>query len=139
MNGSCLCGTIAFEVNTDNPNIYQCFCSLCRKTSGSQSNSAFVVPEQNFAWTTDTSNISTYSKPTGFRSDFCSMCGSPVPNLLRGRPYFWVPAGLMDEPFQAQITRHIYAETPSHWTSTEPAVRDKAMPEMDLFISEMEK
>jgi hypothetical protein len=98
-----------------------------------------LVPENNFAWIANT-NISTFSKPSGFRSDFCSNCGSPVPNLLRGRPHFWVPAGLMNEAFQGHISHHIYSPNQSHWTSiNEPIVRDEAMPGIDDFIAEMHK
>ena len=37
--------------------------------------------------------ISSFVKPSGFRSDFCKTCGAPVPNLLRKTSIYWVPAG----------------------------------------------
>ncbi len=31
-----------------------------------------------------------------YRYDFCSRCGSTVPNALRETPYYWIPLGLLD-------------------------------------------
>jgi hypothetical protein len=48
MRGSCLCGKIEFEVTSYPTKIYQCHCSLCRKHSGSSSNSSLVVEATSF-------------------------------------------------------------------------------------------
>ena len=34
MKGSCLCGKIKYEIKTFEPDIANCFCSMCRKISG---------------------------------------------------------------------------------------------------------
>jgi len=41
------------------------------------------VRSEQFVWITGQELISSYIKPSGFRSDFCRSCGSPVPNPLR--------------------------------------------------------
>ena len=88
MRGSCLCGKVEFQIDGDLPKIYQCHCSLCRKQGGSSSNSAIIAEVRNFRWISGQEQISSYVKPTGFRSDFCSRCGSPVPNPLRTTAYY---------------------------------------------------
>src|SRR5579859_2238045 len=88
MRGKCLCEAVEFEIIGSNPKLYQCHCSLCRKQGGSTSNTATVVAFENFRWVSGQERISSFVKPTGFRSDFCSMCGSTVPNPLRNTPYF---------------------------------------------------
>jgi len=135
-NGSCLCESVSFSVAVTQTKLYQCFCSLCRKATGTQSNAAFIVADKHFTWNSETSFISSYQKATGFRSDFCSKCGSPVPNILRNRPYYWVPAGLMEHGFQASFTKQIFIADLAEWTVTSTS-KHFTMPIMDDFIDEL--
>ncbi len=115
MKGECLCGDVAFEIEGNLPNLYQCHCSLCRKATGSAANAATFVPSKRFRWLSGQHNISSFQKSTGYRSDFCSACGSPVPNPLRGKELVWVPAGLLDESFEASVTVHLHLGSAALW------------------------
>jgi len=135
MRGQCLCEAVSFEIVGATPKLYQCHCSLCRKQGGSTSNTATVVAAENFRWLSGEESISTFVKPTGFRSDFCSTCGSTVPNLLRNTPYVWVPSGMLEGTEKLEIAVHLYVGSRAAW--------DKAlltgqlfetMPEMLTFI-----
>jgi hypothetical protein len=106
MRGHCLCGKVDFEIDGSRFKLYQCHCSLCRRQSGSSSTAAAIVPAEKFRWLSGTEFISSWNKDTGFRSDFCSLCGSPVPNPLRGLPYVWVPAGLLENGGELEIVAH---------------------------------
>ena len=122
MRGSCLCGKVQFEVRGDHSKIYQCHCSLCRKQGGSSSTSALIVEDVNFSWIAGQEGISSFVKPTGFRSDFCSRCGAPVPNPLRDTAYFWVPAGLLDDDVDLGIGVHLFVGSKASWDSIDPGV-----------------
>ncbi|MBZ1873323.1 GFA family protein, partial [Klebsiella pneumoniae] len=50
MNGSCLCGTIEFELTHKPAVFYRCHCSLCRKQSGVGYNLATLVKDSEFRW-----------------------------------------------------------------------------------------
>lgn len=115
MKGECLCGAVKFEIKGDVPNLYQCHCSLCRKATGSSANAATFVEQTNFRWVSGQDKISSFQKPTGYRSDFCSVCGSPVPNKLRGMELLWVPAGLMEESFKAAVKVHLHMGSAASW------------------------
>lgn len=115
MKGECLCGEVAFEIEGELPNIYQCHCSLCRKATGSTANAATFVEEQNFRWLFGQPHIRSFQKPTGYRSDFCSVCGSPVPNKLRDTDLIWVPAGLLDEATASQVAIHLHLSSSASW------------------------
>jgi len=108
MQGSCLCGAIEFRVEDIYPKAYQCHCSLCRKQGGASSSLAIIVEARNFSWIAGREHISSYVRPTGFRSDFCARCGSPVPNPLRTTAYYWVPAGLLDDLETLETGAHLY-------------------------------
>ena len=115
IHGKCLCGQIEFKVSDALPDIYQCHCSLCRKVTGSSSNSAFIVPNESFKWVCGQEHISSYIKNTGYRSDFCSTCGSPVPNPLVGRPEYWIPVGLLEGHANLKIAVHLYVGSKADW------------------------
>jgi hypothetical protein len=78
MRGCCLCGEIEFEILGRLPKLYQCHCGLCRKQSGGASNAATVVDAHQMSSIKGAEVIRTWRKNTGFRSDFCVNCGSPV-------------------------------------------------------------
>ena len=115
LQGRCLCGNVAFQVSGPLPKIYQCHCSLCRKVSGAASNAAFLVSVEVFEWVCGKQDISSYSTESGFKSDFCSQCGSPVPNLTKDRLRYWVPAGLLDQSDRVTLAAHVYVDSKAEW------------------------
>lgn len=130
MKGECLCGEVTFEIHGELPNLYQCHCSLCRKVTGSSANAATFVDQGAFRWLSGQERISSFQKPTGYRSDFCSACGSPVPNPLRGKALMWVPAGLLDERFDAAVSMHLHLGSAASWErDAEECLRLDAGPE----------
>jgi len=104
MKGNCLCGKVSFKLSVDTLKIYQCFCTLCQKQSGTESNFATIVPEDKFAFLTGEDEIGVWVKDTGFTSGFCKSCGSPTPNRLRNKAYFWVPVGLLEHEVPGEFT-----------------------------------
>ena len=120
MRGKCLCGLVEFEVEGTLPRLYQCHCALCRKQGGSSSNTATIVNAENFRWLSGQEPISSWVKDTGYRSDFCSKCGSPVPNPLRSSPYYWVPVGLLDDDQQLEIAAHLFVGSKAPWDVIAP-------------------
>lgn len=115
MIGKCLCGTIQFKITGVVPNLYQCHCSLCRKQSGSSSNAATLIHENNFSWLSGEDRISKYKMEDGFTSHFCPTCGSPVPNRLRETDKFWIPAGLLAGEIDSQIVVHLHTKSKASW------------------------
>ena len=117
MRGNCLCGQVEFEIEGSRFKLYQCHCSLCRMQGGSSSNTATIVADNKFRWLRGTELISAWRKDSGFRSHFCSSCGSPVPNPLGDTPYVWVPAGLLEDRTQLEIVAHVCVASRAPWDS----------------------
>ncbi len=115
LTGSCLCGTVAFAVDEPLPDLYQCHCSLCRKVTGSSNNTATVVATSRFRWERGEDAIRSFVRDTGYRNDFCTRCGSTVPNPMRSGEAMWVPAGLLDEPIRAAVTKHLFVASKAEW------------------------
>lgn len=136
MHGKCLCGLVEFEVLGSVPKLLQCHCSLCRKQGGSSSNTATIVSADNFRWLTGQENISSWVKESGFRSDFCSTCGSPVPNPLRNTPYYWIPIGLVNNTKNLEIEAHLFVGSKAQWDIiASQGTHYETMPELSELIS----
>jgi len=115
MRGSCLCGDVGFEIDAQSLGVIQCHCRLCRKQGGSASNTATFVPRTKFSWLKGEKTIGTWQKPSGFRSDFCRHCGSPVPNPLGDTDLIWIPVGLIDGEPNLDVVAHIFADSKASW------------------------
>jgi hypothetical protein len=115
MIGKCLCGTVEFELSGDIPNLYQCHCSLCRKVTGSSANAAFRIACDQFVWKKGSENIAEFVSQGGFKSHFCTTCGSPLPNLTANDSAYWVPVGLLEEADQLAVVAHLFVGSKAAW------------------------
>lgn len=139
MKGSCNCNSISFEISGDISKLYQCHCKLCQKQSGSASNTATMIHDSNFKWLSGSDSVTHWKRDSGFTSDFCKTCGSPVPNRLRDTRFFWVPMGLVED-VDANVIVHICCESKAKWDSiSDNAPLLGGMPEsIDVFISSLQ-
>jgi len=115
MRGKCLCGGVQFALSGELPNLYQCHCSLCRKVSGSSSNAALVIDLAQISWIVGEELVQKYQSDTGFKSHFCSRCGSPLPNLTANDSAWWVPVGLLEAGEGLQIGAHLFVGSRAPW------------------------
>ncbi len=115
ITGQCLCGEVAFTVAGKLPALYQCHCSLCRKVSGSSSNSATFISKQHFKWVRGQRSITKYRKASGFQSHFCKHCGCVLPNLLGNDQAVWVPVGLLENSDELKVAAHLYVDSKAKW------------------------
>jgi len=137
MRGQCLCGEVKFEILGTLPRLYSCHCSLCRKQTGTSSNAATILSADSFRWLSGKERISSWVKDTGYRSDFCSICGSSVPNPLRNSPYYWIPVGLLNSSEERlEIAAHLFVESKAQWDIiNQSGVQYETAPELAEFIA----
>lgn len=119
INGQCLCGSIAFEINGPLPDFYQCHCSLCRRLSGSCSDTATFLAREQFTWLSSNSSIKSFKTETGYRSEFCGRCGSTVPHLMDNGVQYWVPAGLLANVRDSRVVAHLFVSSKAEWDNIE--------------------
>lgn len=135
MIGKCLCGAIQFETTGETSNLYQCHCSLCRKQSGSSANAATIIHESEFSWISGLDRISYFKKDSGFTSNFCSTCGSPVPNQLRDSDKVWIPAGLLENEGSQKIVVHICTGSKASWDEIPASTESvEGMPDLEAHF-----
>jgi len=115
MLGECICGNVKVEVMDAPARLYRCHCTLCQKQSGAGANAAFITHEKNVKWVKGREQVTSYRKKTGFGSNFCSKCGCPVPNIVRGEPFYWVPAGLLENVSELSVAVHLHVKDRAKW------------------------
>jgi hypothetical protein len=81
------------------------------------SNAATIVPAGKFRWLRGAELVSSWRRESGFRSDFCSHCGSTLPNPLRTLPQVWIPAGLLEDDGGLEIVAQLYVASKAPWDS----------------------
>ncbi|HMN46859.1 MAG TPA: GFA family protein [Povalibacter sp.] len=112
--GTCLCGTVRYEVTGPCQWMTHCHCSMCRKHSGSLFGTTLGVPEQNFRWLQGEDAIVHYRSSPSFQRPFCRECGSPVPDIAGGMAI--CPAGGLADDLDAKPQAHIFvaSKSPMH-------------------------
>ena len=133
-SGQCLCGAVRFSLEVEPRYFYRCHCSLCRKQTGVGHNLATLVKADEFRWLAGQALISSWQKPSGYRNDFCSACGSTVPNPLRQTPYFWIPLGLLDVELSSVCIGDFCTDDAMPWDQHRSPNSHRAAPESLEFI-----
>ncbi|EEA94667.1 glutathione-dependent formaldehyde-activating, GFA [Pseudovibrio sp. JE062] len=114
--GSCLCGTVQFEIQATFKKFFFCHCSHCRKGTGSAHGSNLFAFDADFTCSAGEDSIKSYNVPSSrHRRSFCESCGSPVPTYDRENSFIVVPAGSLDTPVSAEPTAHIFMGSKANW------------------------
>lgn len=117
LTGSCLCGGVRFEISGRVSPIGQCHCSRCRKVSGAASGAILYTAVGSLEWRAGQEQIRRFVLPdgSGWGTDFCDTCGSPLPRLHPNGKIYFVPAGLLDRDPGVRVERHIFVGSRAPW------------------------
>ena len=83
LSGSCLCGSVTYEISGESMHFYHCHCRRCRKATGTGHASNIIMRPDAVAWTTGEHLLSYYKVPDAkrFATTFCKTCGSLMPRI----------------------------------------------------------
>lgn len=104
MKGSCLCGSVKYEVKALASRFGFNFgldhCSRCRKASGSAFTAELYCAPNDFRWLEGESSVRIFEAPVrevspGYRRAFCGVCGCSTPLVLPD--LVLIPAGSLDD------------------------------------------
>jgi hypothetical protein len=122
VTGSCLCRKVTYEI-TGHLGIFQyCYCSRCRKFTGSAHAANLLVSPKDFKWLSGEEEVGRYEpvETKHFATSFCKHCGSSLPWLGKTGKSMVIPAGTLDSdpgirPFQNIFwnSRAIWYEEPN--------------------------
>lgn len=115
LNGSCLCGSVTYEVDGDARPIVHCHCQACRKAHGAAFSSVMAVASDRFRWVKGQELLSRFESSPGKVRSFCSRCGS---QLIAERPKLGrtiLRLGCLDTPIADRPKMHIWRSDGASW------------------------
>ncbi|WP_444943574.1 GFA family protein [Microbulbifer sp. ZKSA006] len=114
--GSCLCGTVCYEIDGDFEGFFLCHCGYCRKDTGSAHAATLFSSTAKLKWLAG-SEASKIFKLAGTRhsKSFCRECGSALPLEDKELGHLAVPAGGLDSPIAIKPNAHIFMASKAEW------------------------
>lgn len=113
-SGSCLCGSVRFDLRGDFAHFFLCHCSHCRKGTGSAHGANLFSDSATLEWKAGADKVTTYQLPgTRHARSFCSTCGSAMPHSTGKMTV--VPAGCLDTELSTKPTAHIFVASRGSW------------------------
>lgn len=118
ISGSCLCCTVKYEVKEPYLRFAHCYCSRCRKATGSSHATNLYVEPGSFKWIEGESSIKRFDLLTAesFATTFCVECGGPLPHHTRSGREIVIPAGSLDEDPAIDPQSHIFWDSRATWS-----------------------
>jgi [ribosomal protein S5]-alanine N-acetyltransferase len=120
VRGSCLCGSVSFEIDGELTSIQYCHAVRCRKATGSAFAAELAARADTFRWVHGAELVTVYeapllTEPPPYRHAFCRRCGSPLPVPLEGTAFLALHAGVLDGEPDTQAVRHIFVGQKPSW------------------------
>jgi hypothetical protein len=117
VRGSCLCGSVTYEISLPVDRFIYCHCSRCRKATGSAHAANIYIEPDAFRWTRGEDKIRRFDLPSArsFATSFCADCGAPLPHQTRSGREVVVPAGSLDDDPGVRPTANFYSEFRAPW------------------------
>jgi hypothetical protein len=116
LNGSCLCGSVRYEISGPLEGALNCHCSMCRKAHGAAFRSRAGIRAKDFRWVSGEELITWFESSTGNHRGFCSRCGSPLLSRFDSRPdVYGLPLGCLDNDPGVRPGMHVFVGSKAPW------------------------
>lgn len=118
LRGSCLCGSVQYEVSGDPVKFYHCHCTRCRKASGTGHASNMMVKPGSIRWIAGEALIRSFKVPEAarFTNCFCGNCGGRVPRYVKETDMVVIPAGSLDSDPPILPQARIFWDSRASWS-----------------------
>jgi hypothetical protein len=120
--GSCLCGSVAYEVDANPGPIVHCHCGTCRKTHGSAFSTVSNVPRERFRWTKGEHLLKGFESSPGKQRYFCTQCGSHIAAERAGTGTILLRMGCLDSTIAERPRVHIWRSEAANWYDPKDAL-----------------
>ncbi len=117
--GSCLCGTVKYQVDNSAESVLHCHCWMCRKQHGAAFATWAFYPIGRFRLLAGTEALQTYISSEKVGRTFCRECGSSLffapPEFPKRLTAVWVAAGTLDGEPGRKPDSHIFVSCKAAW------------------------
>jgi hypothetical protein len=117
VEGSCLCGAVAFEAAGAPMFMQSCHCQRCRRARGAAHGTNIFYKAGQFRWLRGEKLVAEYKLPEAkFHTvAFCKQCGGALPKAALDRGVAIIPAGTLDTDPPLRPQRHIFTNYKAPW------------------------
>lgn len=115
VTGTCLCGSVRYEVAGPFDMMAHCHCSMCRKHHGAMFSTFVAAPLEGFRYVAGEELIQVYQSSDEGRRPFCGRCGSVAPTIMKELELVLLPAGNLDGDLGVRPQMHMFAASRAGW------------------------
>ncbi|MGH1441427.1 MAG: GFA family protein [Cellvibrionaceae bacterium] len=112
--GSCLCGSIKYEITEALGDIVHCHCKTCRKAHGAAFSSVASVKDSDFTLS-GREYLNVYESSPGKMRYFCSSCGTQIYAKREGTEHLILRLGSLDSDPESTERKHIWVSQKASW------------------------
>ncbi|MEP7242629.1 MAG: GFA family protein [Gammaproteobacteria bacterium] len=124
--GSCLCGTVRYEVSGPFNTMMSCHCSMCRKHHGTAFATYVSSSSDGFRWLAGEDSILAYASSERGRRFSCRVCGSVLPMMLPEHGLAICPAGPLEGDLGIKPQAHMFVASKAPWYTITDSVPQHA-------------
>jgi hypothetical protein len=130
LSGSCLCGSVQYEISGAAARFYHCHCERCRKATGTGHASNIILQQVRIDWIAGEGLLTRYKVPEAkrFATVFCQVCGSPMPRFSPEGGIVVAPAGSLDMDPEVRPEARIFCSSRADWSCIDETPRFDAYP-----------
>jgi hypothetical protein len=115
IQGSCLCGTLRYEIEGPIDSLTNCHCSRCRKMHGAPFATYAAISPEALRWISGRDNVVSHAVAPGSARHFCRTCGSIAPFALPEHGIAFAPAGNLEGDIGIRPQAHLFVGSKAVW------------------------
>ena len=115
IQGSCLCGTLRYEIDGPFSMMMNCHCSMCRKHHGAPFATFAAAAAEGFRWLSGENAVGAYSSSPHGKRFFCTVCGAVAPLLMPEAGLVVVAAGTLEGDPGIRPQAHMFVGSKAPW------------------------
>lgn len=113
--GTCLCGSVRYEIDGSFESMLHCHCSICRKHHGAAFATYVTAPIARLRWQTADARLGRYASSDGGERRFCETCGSVAPSLVPELGLAYCPAANLLGELELRPQYHMFVGSKAPW------------------------
>lgn len=122
--GSCQCNAIRYEFHGAPFNCCYCYCSICRKLTGSAMGSYGTVEKERFRWVEGEGLLGVYEQNKSLKRMFCSQCGSFIAGTHKLDPAnIFISLGCLESDEQVEIEYQQFVNSKANWVQLDETIQ----------------
>lgn len=121
--GSCLCGSVRYQICETPTDCCVCHCSVCRRLTGSAMGVYGSIAKTDFKWIAGESTIKSYQQTKHNQRLFCPNCGSCVISLHSLAPSrMYLSLGCLEDSSNLRIDYQQFVDSKAQWSSIDQSI-----------------